>query len=123
MSGRLALDISPEWKALYCPPGDRSEVEALVPDGHILGVRALARRKWRVWLMTDDLRTQDRRVVWKFDHIAGTFLESCLFAFRVHAQPAVTVTADAAGNVLDIEEMYEAEERNHAQPWNQVGDD
>jgi len=103
MSGRLALDISPEWKALYCPPKDRAEVEALIPDGHILGVRALARRKWRVWLMTDDIREQDRRVVWKFDHITSPFLEACQFAFRVHAKPAVTVTADAAGNVLDIE--------------------
>ena len=102
MSGRLALDISPEWKALYCPPKDRAEVEALIPDGHILGVRALARRKWRVWLMTDDIRTQDRRVVWHFDHIASPFREACLFALRKHATPAVTVTADAAGNVLDI---------------------
>jgi hypothetical protein len=101
MSGRLALDASPEWRALYFPPKDRDEVTPLIPDGHILGVRALARRKWRVWLMTDDVRTQDRRVIWKVDHIVGGGLESCLFALRKYA-PTTTVTVDDEDYIRDV---------------------
>ena len=103
MSGRLALSISPEWRALYFPTADREAVLPLIPDGHILGVRALARRKWRVWLMTDTLPEHQRRIVWQVDHIANVHgREAVEFAFRKNPTP-VTVTADQAGNVLDID--------------------
>ena len=99
MSGQLALDVSSEWRALYFPPADRPEVIALIPDGHILGVRALARRKWRVWLMTDNPRTQDRRVIWKYDHvIASRGADAALWALRKH--PTIeAVPVDAEGYV------------------------
>ena len=109
MSGRLALDISPEWKALYFPPKSREEVTPLIPDGHILGVRALARRKWRVWLMTDDLRPQDRRVVWQHDHImAPDGAEACRTAFLlasrgIGVRGGMKVTTDAEGYIREME--------------------
>ena len=106
MSGRLALDMSPEWRALYFPPADRLEVTPLIPDGHILGVRALARRTWRVWLMTDDIKPQDRRIVWKFDRIHNTRgVEACLFALRKNGSGGQVITTDTAGNVRSIEDV------------------
>ena len=103
MSGRLALSLSPEWRSLYFPVPDRIEVERFIPDGHILGVSALSRRAWKVWLMTDDIRPQDRRVVWKFDRITNTGgKEACLFALRKHA-PVTTVTVDDEGYVRSID--------------------
>ena len=104
MSGRLALDMSPEWRAQYFPPAHRLEVAPLIPDGHILGVRALARRSWRVWLMTDDAKPQDRRIVWKYDRITNTTgREACLWALRKHA-PDTVVTVGGDGFVKSIEE-------------------
>jgi len=83
MSGRLALDMSPEWKALYFPPADRIDVAKHIPDGFILGVRALNRRSWRVWLMTDHPVPHKRVVVWKMDHVANvTGKEAALFSLR-----------------------------------------
>jgi hypothetical protein len=99
MSGRLALSISPEWRALYFPPADREAILPLIPDGHILGVRALARRKWRVWLMTDTLPEHQRKVIWQVDRITNVNgLEACQFAFRKN--PTTTdVTVDDEGYI------------------------
>jgi hypothetical protein len=97
----MAGAISPEWRALYFPPADRLEVERAVPDGYILGISARTRRQWKVWLMTDDPIPHKRVIVWKYDHITGTAKDSALWALRKHATPAVTVTADADGTVLD----------------------
>jgi hypothetical protein len=106
----MAGAISPEWRALYFPPADRLEVERAVPDGYILGISAKNRRSWKGWLMTDDPIPHRRKVVWKFDHITGGAKESALWALDQHATgrghglrsaPAMIVTADAEGNVLD----------------------
>ena len=89
---------------MFFPAKDYPEVEAMIPDGHILGVRALGRRKWKVWLMTDVLPTHRRVIVWHYDHVMhDRGADAALWALRKHATPAVTVTADAAGNVLDID--------------------
>lgn len=98
---RLALSISPEWRPLFGGDEAEADVASRVPADHILGVRALARRKWRVWLMTDVLPTHKRTILWSIDITNTSGAEAALFALRKYA-PTTTVTVDDEDYIRDV---------------------